>query len=64
MKLSDPVVEINTPSEIRATVVNNGGTEKDGVVVSLYLDGRKVAQATSDLPAGELAQCGPCIQRC
>lgn len=52
VKLSDPVVEVNAPSEIQATIDNNGGTEKDGVVVSLYLDGRKVAQSSIDLPAG------------
>jgi len=52
VKLSDPVVEANTPSEIQATVVNNGGVEKTGVVVSMYLDNRKVAQSVADLPPG------------
>jgi hypothetical protein len=52
VRFLDPVVEINASSEVHATVVNNGGTEKDGVVVSLYLDGRKVSQSSADLPAG------------
>jgi hypothetical protein len=52
VKLSDPVIEVNTPSEIQATIVNNGGAEKNGVVASLYLENRKVAQSVTDLPAG------------
>ncbi len=49
--LSDPVVETNLPAEIQATVANNGSSGRDGVVVSLYLDNRKVAQSVLDLPA-------------
>ena len=52
VKLSDPVVEVNASSEVEATVANNGGAEKKGIVVSLYLDGRKAAQGIVDLPAG------------
>lgn len=50
VKLSDPVVEINSPSEVQASIVNNGDAEKSGVVASLYLDNRKVAQSVADLP--------------
>ncbi len=50
VKLLGPVVEANTPSEVEATLANDDGSYKSGVVVSLYLDGRKVAQSVADLP--------------
>lgn len=52
VKLVDPVVEVNAPSVVQATVTNNDGTDKSAVLVSLYLDGRKVSQSVVDLPAG------------
>ncbi len=52
VKFSDEVIEVNSPLGVQATVVNNGRSEKNGVVVSLFLDGRKVAQSVADLPAG------------
>lgn len=52
VKFSDEVVEVNSPLGVQATVVNNSRSEKNGVVVSLFLDGRKVAQSVADLPAG------------
>ena len=52
VKLMNPVVETNTPSDVQATLTNNGGAGKSGVVVSLYLDDRKVAQSVADLPPG------------
>jgi len=51
-RFADPVVEVNSPAEIQATVANNGGTERASVVAGLYLDGRKAAQAVADLPPG------------
>lgn len=54
VRFPDPVVEVNTPSEVEATITNNSSqasSDKGGVVVSLYLDNRKVAQSVSDLPA-------------
>ena len=53
VRIADPVVEVNEPSAVQATLVNNGGTDKSRVVASLYLDGKKVAQSVSDLPAGD-----------
>lgn len=52
VKLLNPVVEVNSPSQAEATVTNNDGSDKSGVVVSLYLDGRKVAQSVIDIAAG------------
>ncbi len=55
IKFPDPVVQVNTPTEIEATIVNNSlqaGSEKSAAVASLYLDDRKVAQSVTDLPAG------------
>lgn len=52
-KLANPVVEMNAPAAINATLTNDDGSDKPGVVVSLYLDGRKVAQSVADVPAGE-----------
>lgn len=53
VKLLNPVIEVNSPSEIEATIANNGSSDKRGIVASLYLDGRKVAQSGADIPAGE-----------
>jgi hypothetical protein len=52
VKLLNPVVEVNSPSEIEATVTNNNGADKSGVVVSLFLDGKKVAQSVVNIAAG------------
>ncbi len=52
VKLLNPVIEVNSPSAVEATITNNDGSDKSGVVVSLYLNGRKVAQSVADLPAG------------
>lgn len=52
VKLLNPVVEVNSPSQVEATVTNNDGSDKSGVVVSLYIDGRKVAQSVADVAAG------------
>ncbi len=52
VKLLSPVIEINAPSEVDAIITNNGGSDKSGVVASLYLDDRKVAQSVVDIPAG------------
>ena len=43
VKMLNPVVEVNLPSEVEATVVNNDGSDKSGIVVSLFIDGKKVA---------------------
>lgn len=51
VKLSNPVVEVNVPSETVVTITNNGGSDKSGVVASLYLDDRKVAQSVIDISA-------------
>lgn len=53
VKLLNPVVEVNVPTEAEATITNNSSSDKSGVVASLYFDGRKVAQSTDDVPAGE-----------
>lgn len=52
VKLLNPVVEINAPSEVEATIVNNGNADKSGVVVSLFIDGKKVAQSVISIGAG------------
>ncbi len=52
VKLLNPVVEINSPSEVEATIVNNGGEDKSGVVVGLFIDGKKVAQSVINIGAG------------
>ncbi|MCL5020348.1 MAG: BatA domain-containing protein [Bacteroidetes bacterium] len=52
VKLLNPVVEINAPSEVEATIVNNGGADKSGVVVGLFIDGKKVAQSVINMGAG------------
>ncbi len=52
VKLLNPVVEVNLPSEVEATVVNNDGSDKSGIVVSLFIDGKKVAQSVVDVGAG------------
>ena len=52
VKLLNPVVEVNSPSQVEATVTNNDGSDKRGVIVSLFLDRRKVAQSAVDVAAG------------
>jgi Aerotolerance regulator N-terminal len=52
VKFLNPVVEVNSPSQIEATVTNNDGSDKRGVIVSLFLDRRKVAQSAVDIAAG------------
>jgi hypothetical protein len=51
-KLLSPIIEVNAPSEVDAIITNDGGSDKSGVVASLYLDNRKVAQSVADIPAG------------
>lgn len=52
VKLLNPVVEVNSPSEVEATVTSNDGSDKSGVVVSLFLDGKKAAQSVVNIAAG------------
>ncbi len=52
VKLLNPVVETGSTCEVEATVTNNDGSDKNGVVISLYVDERKVAQSVTHLPAG------------
>ena len=48
----NPVVEAGVPTEVIATVDNNGISGKNDVVVSLFVDSRKVAQSVASVPAG------------
>lgn len=52
VRLVNPVVEVNSPSEVEATISNDDGSNKDGVVAGLYIDGKKVAQSVTDVAAG------------
>lgn len=52
VRLMNPVVEVNSPSEVEATVSNDDGSDKSGVVVGLYIDGKKVAQSVTSVAAG------------
>lgn len=52
VRLLDPVVEVNSPAEVQANVKNNDGSAKNGVVVGLYIDGKKVAQSVTDIGPG------------
>lgn len=52
VKLLNPVVEVGSPSEVEAAVNNNDGADKSGVVVGLYIDGKKVAQSVTNIGAG------------
>lgn len=52
VKLINPVVEINSPSQVEATINNNDGSDKSGVVAGLYIDGKKVAQSVTNIAAG------------
>ncbi len=51
VKLVNPVVQAGAPSEIEATVTNNDGSDMSGVVVGLYIDGKKAAQSVVDVAA-------------
>ncbi len=46
----NPVVEAGVPTEVDATVRNNGASQKGSVVVSLFVDSRKLAQSVVDIP--------------
>jgi len=50
--LLNPVVELNSAAQVEATVTNNDGSDKSGVVVSLYMNNKKVAQSVVDIAAG------------
>ena len=52
VKFPNSVVEVNETISAEATITNCGNSYKDGVVASLYLDDRKVAQAVTDIAAG------------
>ncbi len=52
VKLVNPVVEVNSPSQVQATIENNDGSEKSGIVAALYIDGKKVAQSVTNISAG------------
>lgn len=52
VKLASPVVQVNSPAKVEATVCNNDGSDKSGVIVALYIDGKKVAQSVANVGAG------------
>lgn len=48
---ADQLIEVNSPFLLRATVANQTAEATDHLLVSLFLDGRRVAQQDISLPA-------------
>jgi len=52
LRVVSRIVEVGQPARIEATLVNHGPAPIDDYVASLYLEGERVAQATTDLRPG------------
>ncbi|MCY4159069.1 MAG: BatA domain-containing protein [Bacteroidetes bacterium] len=52
VQVSSRIIDPGSPATIEATILNHGGTSIDDYVVSLYLEGMRVAQTSVALPSG------------
>jgi hypothetical protein len=52
VRVASRIVEVGQPARVEATLVNYGSDPIQGYVASLYLGGKRVAQATADLEPG------------
>lgn len=52
VRVESRIVEVGQPVRLHATLVNHGAEAIDEYVASVYLDGRRLAQASADLSPG------------
>ncbi|NND70939.1 MAG: hypothetical protein HKN43_05115 [Rhodothermales bacterium] len=55
VRVTSRIIEVGQPVNLAANVVNYGEQDVEGYIVSAYLGNSRIAQATTDIPAGASA---------